>query len=251
MGAGGLHRQLHYSMKMFYHIGLLACLACSAFANNVVSPVVLDAGGGRSSSADYANDGSLGGFGGVVTVNDSSQTARTGYAGQLYEVSAFTLTAPSNSLSGSASMSLSALQFWDDGTVTPANSFAQWTFTNPIVSVNASGFVTAGIVGQNTPATVQARLDGWAASLSLMVIFTGSVPGYNQIRSQFLSAGTMRLAFVGNAGAAYALDRTFNLSPPVNWVPQLTNPADVNGILMFTNLANPTTNNFWRIRSVR
>ena len=60
----------------------------------------------------------------------------------------------------------------------------------------------------------------------------------------------MRLSFVGLAGTNYALDRTFSLSPPVNWVPQVTNPAGVNGVLLFTNAPIPTTNNFWRIRSV-
>jgi hypothetical protein len=30
----------------------------------------------------------------------------------------------------------------------------------------------------------------------------------------------------------------------------MTNPAGDNGLLIFTNLADPTTNNFWRIRSV-
>lgn len=30
----------------------------------------------------------------------------------------------------------------------------------------------------------------------------------------------------------------------------MTNYAGVNGLPIFTNLANPTTDNFWRIRSV-
>ena len=74
-------------------------------------------------------------------------------------------------------------------------------------------------------------------------------PGYNQISVHLLSGGKMRLSFVGFAGTNYALDRSFRLSP-VNWVPQVTNPADVDGALVITNTPNPTTNNFWRIRSV-
>jgi hypothetical protein len=59
----------------------------------------------------------------------------------------------------------------------------------------------------------------------------------------------MSLSFVGFAGANYALDRSFSLSP-ANWIPQITNPADANGNLIFTNTPDATTNNFWRIRSV-
>ena len=74
--------------------------------------------------------------------------------------------------------------------------------------------------------------------------------GYNQISGELLPGDDVRLTYLGLAGTNYALDRTFNLSPPVNWVPQVTNPADPSGVLLFTNTPNPTTNNFWRIRSV-
>ena len=74
-------------------------------------------------------------------------------------------------------------------------------------------------------------------------------PGYNQISIQLLSGGNVRLSYVGIAGTNYALDRSFSLAP-ANWVPQVTNPADAGGVLVFTDTPDPTTNNFWRIRSV-
>ncbi len=74
-------------------------------------------------------------------------------------------------------------------------------------------------------------------------------PGYNQISIQLLSGGNVSLSFWGIAGANYALDSTFSLSP-VNWVPLVTNAASSFGALVFTNTPDPTTNNFWRIRSV-
>jgi fibronectin type 3 domain-containing protein len=76
----------------------------------------------------------------------------------------------------------------------------------------------------------------------------GVPPDYNRISCQLLSGGA-RLSFLGNPGAYYALERTFNLSP-ANWVPQVTNPACADGTLVFTNTPDPTTNNFWRIRLV-
>ena len=72
---------------------------------------------------------------------------------------------------------------------------------------------------------------------------------YNRISAQLLSGGSVCLSFVGMAGANYALDRSFSLMP-ANWVPVVTNPADATGTLVFTNTPDPTTNNFWRVRSV-
>ncbi|MEI6078401.1 MAG: hypothetical protein WCS94_22675, partial [Verrucomicrobiota bacterium] len=201
-------------------------------------------------SGSYANDGSFGGFGGLVTASASLETDRTGYAGQLYEVTAFTLSAPSTNLNEDASMPLFAAQFLDDGTVTPANGFVQWSFAGPIAGVNPAGIITAGEVAQNTPAWVGARLDGWAASIQLSVVFTGIYPGYNLLSGQLASGNAMRLSFVGSNGSHYALDKTFNLAPPIHWTPQVTNLAGLNGVLFFTNQPNPATNNFWRVRAV-
>jgi hypothetical protein len=195
------------------------------------------------------NDGGIGGFGGVVMASAPLETARIGFVGQLYEVTAFKLTAASTNLNEATSMPLSALQFLDDGTVSPANRFAQWSFTGPIVGVDAAGIVTAATVNQNTPAEVQARLEGWAATLNLTVINVDIATGFNQISGQLLSGGTMRLSFVGSTGINYALDRSFSLAP-ANWVPQMTNSVGAGGVLIFTNRPDPTTNNFWRIRSV-
>jgi len=78
---------------------------------------------------------------------------------------------------------------------------------------------------------------------------SGSAGGYNEISAQLLSSGMVRLSFIGLAGTNYALDRTFKLAP-ANWVPQVTNPAGVGGVLVFTNTPSKATNNFWRIRSV-
>jgi alpha-tubulin suppressor-like RCC1 family protein len=86
---------------------------------------------------------------------------------------------------------------------------------------------------------------GYSHSLFVM----GPPPGYNEIAVRLLIGGSVSLSFVGTAGTSYELDRSFSLSPPV-WVPQLTNAAGAGGILVFTNTPNPTTNDFWRIRSV-
>jgi hypothetical protein len=80
-------------------------------------------------------------------------------------------------------------------------------------------------------------------------VTTLQVPGYNRISAQLLSSGRVRLSFVGNAGASYALDRTLKLVPP-NWQPQATNAADGSGVLVLTNTPAAGTNYFWRMRLV-
>ena len=74
-------------------------------------------------------------------------------------------------------------------------------------------------------------------------------PLYNLISGKLLSAGHVQLSFVGITGNNYALDAAGNLSTP-DWRPMATNTAGTLGALIFTNTPDPTTNNFWRIRSV-
>jgi hypothetical protein len=74
-------------------------------------------------------------------------------------------------------------------------------------------------------------------------------PGYDLITNAVLNAKQMYISYVGLAGKNYALDLTHSLAP-ANWIPQVTNTAGMNGWLSFTNTPSPSTNNFWRVRSV-
>lgn len=145
-----------------------------AATNYTVSAAVTDAGGLHSTSTNYANDGSVGGFGGIGTAGSPQEVARIGYAGQLYEITGFTLTAAATNLNEGTSLTLNAVQLIDDGTVSPANGSARWTFAGPIASLNASGVATAADVYEDTPAAVQAALEGWAATLNLLVKNVGN-----------------------------------------------------------------------------
>ena len=116
-------------------------------------------------------------------------------------------------------------------------------------TLSSNTVTLAGVVGTVVVRATQAGNTNFAIATPVDRSFAVTVPGYNQIAPKILSGGQVRLAFVGNAGANYALDRSFKLSPPT-WIPQVTNPADANGVLVFTNAPNASTNNFWRIRSV-
>jgi hypothetical protein len=78
----------------------------------------------------------------------------------------------------------------------------------------------------------------------------GDAPGYNQLTGKILTGNTMQFSYTGYPATNYALDRAFNLAPPVDWVAQKTNTMTISGVLSFTDTLVPTTNNFWRIRPV-
>ena len=91
--------------------------------------------------------------------------------------------------------------------------------------------------------------DGTYDSTNRPVQIVAGPPGYNRISVQLLSGSDVRLSYMGIAGRNYALDRSFTLIPP-HWVPLATNPAGADGVLVFTNTPDASTNNFWCIRSV-
>jgi hypothetical protein len=142
------------------------------------------------------------------------------------------------------------------GNVFDFNNILQASGTETL-STNISGTLSPGTsygLGESTGVAVQSEtypvLQSGNAQCNYLMTFDPLPAGPNHILAGLLSGGDMRLTYVGIAGTNYALDRTFNLSPPVNWLPQGTNPADSSGVLIFTNTPNPATNNFWRIRSV-
>jgi len=123
------------------------------------------------------------------------------------------------------------------------------------VGPNASlggGFVTYTAPSSGTNDVINYTLSdgrGGTNTGTINVTLTTSA-SFNQLSAVDLGNGDVQLTFLGIPGTNYALDRTFNLTPPVTWAPQITNPAADNGYLIFTNTPDPSTNNFWRTRYV-
>ena len=135
-------------------------------------PSIVDVGGGRSTSAIYSQDASLGGIVGVSTVAAPAETAKHGYIGQLAEVSGIQIPATPASVNEGSTRQLTALQLLDDGTtavIDPA-TVAWSVFTGPVASISASGLATAATVFQTTPATVQGGWGGHFSGLVLSVV---------------------------------------------------------------------------------
>ena len=142
-------------------------------ANYSVATDSVDAGGSRTTSIAYTNNGSLGGITGISTAAPA-ETARHGYIGQLYEVTGLALAATPTTVDEGNTRQLSASQLLDDATTVAVNaSSVAWSVANgPLASINAAGLATAGIVYQNTAAGAQGSYAGNTGTLPLTVLDT-------------------------------------------------------------------------------
>jgi len=131
----------------------------------------IDAGGRRNVSAAYTNDGSIGAVMGVSAAA-AETTVKSGYAGQLYDVAALTLSAPQPTVNERATIQLGAFQLLDDSSYLSiaANSVAWSVAGGPVTGISADGIATAGTVYHDTGAIVQGAFDGQSATLNLTVL---------------------------------------------------------------------------------
>ncbi len=157
------------------------------------------------------------------------------------------------SFSGDGGAATNAALFAEDVTLdVGGNLFIADTYNNRIRKVSYPFNQPALIINNvttNNAGKYSVIITGSSGSITSNVATLIVAPsGYRQFSGQLLG-DKVSLSFVGLQGTNYALDRSFSLSP-ANWIPQVTNPAGVGGVLLLTNSPDPTTNNFWRIRSV-
>ena len=163
-------------MKHIY-IAALLFLAASTHAalrtsaSYSIATDTVNSAGGRSASASYVNEGSLGGFGGISTAPAPVEIAKHGYIGQLYDASLQLSASPTNVNEG-ATRQLAANQLFDDSTLAPipANQIAWSVLSGPLAGINSSGLATAAIVYQNSNAIARGTYLGNIASLTLNVV---------------------------------------------------------------------------------
>ena len=133
-----------------------------------------DAAGGHASSSSYGSDASLGGITGISTATSPAETAKSGYIGQLYQVTGLQLTATPTTINESGTRQLGAAQVLDDNSTLALQAASiTWSVqSGPLTGISSSGLATADIVGQTTAATVQGSYQGLSATLSLSVLDT-------------------------------------------------------------------------------
>ena len=165
-------------MKTTTAFSLLLLAAATAHAgprtsaNYSITTDTADAGGKRGTSTSYTNDGSLGGVAGLSTVAAPAETAKSGYIGQLYDITGLLVNAASPNVNEMATLQLAAWQFLDDTSLlaVPATSVTWGVASGPITGISAAGVATAGAVYQNTAASVQGTFGGFTGPLNLTVL---------------------------------------------------------------------------------
>jgi len=90
---------------------------------------------------------------------------------------------------------------------------------------------------------------GGVASATVSVAINANLQGYNALSLTSLGGGTNVAAFAGIPTYHYALEMTTNLTPPVIWISQATNPAANNGTLTYTNVS-AAPQSYYRTRYV-
>ncbi len=134
-----------------------------------------DGGGQRAASVNYQNDGSAGGVSGISNAAAPAETAKSGYLGQLYEVTSLQVAAAPTTLNEAATSQFSATAMLDDGTILAsiANALTWSVLNGPSITISG-GLATAGHVYQDTAATVQGSYFGASSILNLTILNIGN-----------------------------------------------------------------------------
>lgn len=141
-------------------------------ADYAIQAETTDAGGTRSTSADYSCDGSIGHAAGISANPAADETARTGYIGQLYDVTALAITADPPALEERGSRQLETWQVLDDSTLTWCHgSSVSWSVdSGPLSGISEEGIAIAASVYQNSPTVVRGAAFGLEDALDLTVL---------------------------------------------------------------------------------
>ena len=145
-------------------------------ANYSIPTESVEPGGGRVESVNYRADASIGGITGVSSA--PSEIVKHGYAGQLYDVVALSVSGPStDNLNETASRQLQALPMADDlTTLAPLDPLTVvWSIVSgPIASLSSSGLATAGAVFQDSAAAIGGTAQGLSGQWSFTVLNVAS-----------------------------------------------------------------------------
>ena len=97
---------------------------------------------------------------------------KSGYLAQLYDVTGLVVNSAAPSVAEAATLQLAAWRLLDDATFLATDPGAvTWAVASgPITDVSAAGLVSAGLVFENTPATVQGTFGGFTGSLIFTVL---------------------------------------------------------------------------------
>ncbi len=155
---------LKHFLLLFVCGGAIHCRSATLITTS------LDNGGGRTASANYVNDSSIGIMGGISSAG--AESVRFGYAGQLTDVTGLTVTGTPSEVSENATALLSGAAVLDDASlIALAGSNITWSAPAwPLTAVNSNGVATADAVFSNTFATVTGSYAGIPGTTLLNVL---------------------------------------------------------------------------------
>jgi len=123
-------------------------------------------------------------------------------------------------------------------TGTPLNYY--WKKNGAFISGSTNASLNFGSVVLTNAGIYSCQVSNFVSSItSTGAVLT--VLSTNSIVSAIRGAGSnLNLSLIGFPGNSYVLEATTNLTPPVQWLPVVTNAADANGVWQFTdtNLTN-------------
>jgi hypothetical protein len=156
---------------VFVSLVMTRAVMAGSSANYTLAPDTVDHGGSRGASPHYTLDRSTAAG---TAGSSASYTARTGFAGQLFEVIAIDISASPLTVSEGDSRQLGATLLFDDSTagVLAAGSVSWSVQSGPLAGINASGLATAAAVHQDTAAVARGAWQTFAGTLSLTVLNT-------------------------------------------------------------------------------
>lgn len=152
------------------HLGAQAAPRTSA--NYSIGLDSLDVGGLRAASASYTHDGSAGTIAGMSAVATPPATAKHGYVGQLFDVAGLIVNAAAPTVDETGTLQLGAWHLLDDATflAVPAAAVSWNVVSGPILSISSEGLASAGVVYQDTLATVQGVLASLSGTFDFSVL---------------------------------------------------------------------------------
>ncbi len=157
---------------IFLLLGQSLNAGSTASANYDIPAATIDSGGGKSSSVTYTNDGSAGGLVGFSTFAAPVLVAKHGYIGQLYEITGLQLAATPVVVQEGQTTQLAPFAVADDESLLALGAGEiVWSVTSgPLLSINAGGLATAGIVFEDTAATAGGSFGNLSDTLDLTVL---------------------------------------------------------------------------------
>lgn len=211
-----------------------------------ITAEVLDCGGTAGNSSNYAILGSAGCVGSGVVAAPAT-AFRIGYMGQLCDLSSLQIIAATTTVNEGSSRQLSALATMDDDTFTKVlGSDLTWdVLSGPISSVSSQGLASAGLIYENTVASVQGVYGGISRTMELTVLNVNTDDYFGYSGDGIDDAWQVQYFGLNNPSAAPG--KYSDASGLTNWFKFIAGLSPNNSSSRFSQIIMPVPGQFgWR-----